>query len=847
MPKTPKDFARQKELPPSISEAHIDLREELDNNIYLLANGDLGVSYEIQGVYDEVLLHSELYSEFTPIIKFVRALVPGIPAHKALGNTIVQVICSQRVVTLKEDLRKIETTQSSSQKVLSHEESRLFAAGMLLRKFYVSVRYTPPKGNALTKMISLFLQLVSHNKTDYQSTLKKEISKNISQYHTELLQKEIESGLKPKRLSSKELINYYNSVLNRGETLPYDLSSTDYISLHEAIINEEAVVEADRIEFAADKNIRCFVWAEFPKRFALGRMRNFMQVLPMKKWDLVWIFGHGKTQLDASFKARQLWFSRGPAHVNKYKEMVSFEENVDNLRPYGLLGLRLLAYDLQDELVSSVLDRAVAWLSCPIILEKQQALHFIVTSLPMNCSINGLTVPGRCRTLRLEAAAGFLPIYDGPSKKYGHRWWLSRTGTPTSWDLFHGSNNRMTIIFGKSGGGKSCLNSQLILEFLARFPEGIVRIVDKRTSYRKLCDIFEGKVIEFSEQRMREKPYSPFAGSNWDSDDVERVCTLLEYAIAQTNPGVTLAGIHSEIIKEALVLAINEYIANKDYAQINHEDSYPHVIWQDVLRYLQIAALNKGFPEDQSEMAVSELRRYTISFSPTGQYGFLFCKHETEETPSSQLKLLVYDLEGIANEKLKTIASQLCFLKIAQDIQRYSLSTPKLIIFEELGVLLAGDSATTQEMSNRFVANIVKTCRKTNSIAIGITNDVEDFEKYPGARSFWAQSTQKIFLPCTPKIVTSLANIHKELTHADLDIISDIKIIPGERSEAYLMSDVINYKGSFCIPLSPQLDALVSTAGPQVELYSDYRRQGLSAVEAVNKMSVTHPFGRGLK
>ena len=48
------------------------------------------------------------------------------------------------------------------------------------------------------------------------------------------------------------------------------------------------------------------------------------------------------------------------------------------------------------------------------------------------------------------------------------------------------------------------------------------------------------------------------------------------------------------------------------------------------------------------------------------------------------------------------------------------------------------------------------------------------------------------------------------------------------------------------MPLTPRMDAILTTSGSQVQLYKDLKNSGLSAWDAINYMVRNHPYGEGL-
>src|SRR5690606_25583489 len=144
------------------------------------------------------------------------------------------------------------------------------------------------------------------------------------------------------------------------------------------------------------------------------------------------------------------------------------------------------------------------------------------------------------------------------------------------------------------------------------------------TSYRKLCELYQGKVIAFNEAFLRENPYSPFAYEDWDDDDLQNTVVFLQSAIIQLNPEAKLTGLHTEVMTEAIKLAVNDHEKNK--CRSDGEDLDHHPKWIDIKKKLPVASESKGANQGIILEALEDLRRWTVSFDPTGQFGFLFCR-----------------------------------------------------------------------------------------------------------------------------------------------------------------------------------------------------------------------------
>jgi hypothetical protein len=840
------DLARTLALSESFAEAHIPLREHLGDGVFLLASGDLGVVYDVGGIYDELMSEAEILGAMTPFLKFLRQIVVGIPTYAGLRNTVVQLICSQRQqISIPEPVRPV---QSEAGALLRSEEDRLFAMGLVRRRFLLSVRYSPPKNsNSVGQKVRSILDLFqAEGKIEEEE--RAFIFRHRAEFEDSLknLEAEFNAASPIRRLGPSELIHYYEDVLH-GAT-PQKLIFPDEKNISEAIYTSQLIGSADGVELPGGGKITPFVLAQLPDDYAVGLFRHFIDSLPVKNFDLVWGFSHGSRDFSSAMAVKASWFSHGPAHRGKHEDLISFQNNLDALHPHGVQSLRLLTYDIDDATKARIQTLAMDHIGARLLPERQIGVHMVVSSLPLCLSKEGNRIVGRCRQIRLENAVGFWPLYDGPPRDQGTRWHCSRNLTPTRFDLFRGESNRMTTVLGTSRAGKSCLMNQLLLEFMERFPEGVIRVIDKKTSYLKLADLLGGKIISFSESALRVSPYSPFALGDWEDDDIDGIYVLLATALVQKNPGIELSSLHAEILRDAIKIAYNNQLMNIRHSERTGDQSFdPHPIWTNILAALpQAANLKTESGVKGANNAREEIAAWSVSLGQSGQYGFIFSSHERKESATGLASFLVYDLDGIVDPVLQLLAAQMAFLKITRDLATVSRSVPKLIVFEELGMLLHGDSQA-QKLNTEFIQNVVKTCAKLNAQAISLTNGVGDYMDTPAGKTLWTIATQKLFLPLGDAMVSELkAKCGGEFTVAEFQILASLEISRRlKRSELYVRSENSDapYRGTVFLPLSPSMDALVSSSGSQVEFYAKLRRDGISAGASLKIMVDEYPYG----
>ena len=68
----------------------------------------------------------------------------------------------------------------------------------------------------------------------------------------------------------------------------------------------------------------------------------------------------------------------------------------------------------------------------------------------------------------------------------------------------------------------------------------------------------------------------------------------------------------------------------------------------------------------------------------------------------------------------------------------------------------------------------------------------------------------------------------------------------GQYSQAYLISQKMQFKVSFLVPLSALMFAIVSTDPGIEQIYKRLREQGMSPAASIEEMAVKFPFGKQL-
>ncbi len=853
----------------SFAEAHLDIRDHLGQGIYLLKNGDLGTVWEISGIYDEIMESDDLQEALAPIQKALRNVLAGIPSHENRGNTAVQVICSTRKATKPPakvvDGMPYSFSDSLAGQFLAAEEKYLFKSlNFIDRRFFLTLRYTPivDDRGLWQKAVDYvkdryFLDLFRNNQVFESEVAGPEAQ--LKRFGEEL--DRLEGILKEQgdicRLLPRELMEYVQDVLNGNTQRPIYESSED---IHLAINTPNLKVDSNHNIIGLNREkTEVYYLDQLPKDYSYGIFKHFMDQIPHTNYDIVLNLTYGANQVRPELKSREGYFSSRSSREAEAFDFRSFRQQVSTFNPYATQSLRLLVHNPPAGFASRLQSAASDYIGCHMPKEVQIPVHMLVTSLPLGATRRGNGLKGRSRTIRLDAALGFLPIYTGPQRASGVVQRPSRGMTPTSFDLMAGDGNKMTVAIGTSRSGKSVFTNQFALEFLERFPNGVIFGSDVRTSYLKLADLCGGRVVQFSEKELRNDPYSPFALEAWDEADMENLKYLISMVIAAKNPEAGLSDIHSNIIKQAIHLAYNSHrklIIARENGEIQSEIS-AHPTWEKIV---------SQFPEAKKELeksgtgnlnyAVEDIQKWTISLTKSGEYGFIFSEKQNRRDSDYTERVLIYDMDGIEDPILKQIASMMANMKIMRAISILPRNIRKLIVFDELGQQVRGTekqnasvSHKAQEIMGEMMINIVATAAKMNAQVIALTNQVTDYTENPAGRALWSISEQQVFLPLGKLFKRAKTEWGSDYNEAEWEIIRSLRKEKSYRRSALYVSsnnDTAPFKGSVYLPLSPWMDALTTTSGPQTELYKKLRNQGMSAFDAIEFMAEKHPYGQNL-
>lgn len=843
-------------FPDTFSDSHIQVRMALKNNIYLLSNGDLGAAFELQGIADEPMIPDELAQNLHNFKKAMTQIVSGIPSSAPIPNCQIQILAQQRRVSPKAEYSSdAELTLADS--ILTREQDFLHRNSPLsTRKFFIFVRYTPVK---------------EEEKSLFQTALHLFKKSSLSEESKD------EDSLYDDYMTFVEHLKGFSISLGDHVVEPVDyrgLSRILRVSMNGDIgttpLNPNPFDLSSNLEFEFDRTddgriltkngiSRTVYFAEsICGSFGNGMFRHFMDNIPSENWDICWHVSSGTREPSNRIKVASKLYKE-ERYPDEHREYRLFTKKVSSQNPQVSLAMKLVVFDEPSDFETKIRNVALDHLGALYIKERHVPLHQFLTSLPMNSPPRSIELKGRFHFACLSDALMYLPIYTSGSTT-GRYDFQSRQDLACRFDLFKGNEiNKNTAIIGIPGAGKSTMIGLMCLNFMASNPDGIIRIVDFGSSFRKLCDLFGGRYIDFTPDYLRENIFSPFALTKWDEEEIQTIkhfiCTIVE----AKNPDATWQTIHDQILINSIKIAFNRYRRELDESDGGKLFSVDHPKWDEIkTNFSQTTADYTEGGYDGFDEAVAEISKWTMAFDESGEYDFVFnavedlSKASAEEVP----KIVVYNLGGIGSDPvLRVMAAMLTNMRILKDVGRDPKSK-KLVFNDELGTQIKGSkdgpakiSQSATQRQAEAITTMYATARKLNVQNVVATPSAADYTEIPAGKVIWSLCTQYLFFGMGGMVNDSLKEHWKFLNEADWSIISDLAIdIPNKRTSCYLISNTAKHKlkSSLYVPLSPLMDAILTTNRSSLVHYVAEVKKGKTPYEVCAEMAKNHPYGEGI-
>ena len=447
--------------------------------------------------------------------------------------------------------------------------------------------------------------------------------------------------------------------------------------------------------------------------------------------------------------------------------------------------------------------------------ERYMQLPSWLSCLPM-ASAGGLDADlermGRMKTLLTSSAVNLAPIHgewrgqphnpDNPPALF----LIGRRGQPACWSPFaNEAGNYNVAVTGKSGSGKSVLMQELVTGLIGAGGEAVV--IDDGRSFQHTAEALEGAFIAFGKDPACLNPFAMIdtGTANHDGDYREECFAMLAGVIGRmARRRGSIDDIEAALIAEAIAAAWDEAGNDADLGTV------------------------RGHLAKRDDRRAADMATSLGPWCPGGAMGRLFAG---SNVPDLENALTVFELAELKGRgDVQAVVLMLVVFLATQRMYHGPRTRAKAIVIDEAWDLLSGED------SRAFLEGAARRARKYRGSLITGTQSVNDYYANPAARAAWENSDWVIFLAQKDESVELLKSekrIHcdpgmeralKSLTTADGRYAELVLHGPDGWRVARLVLDAWSV-------------ALFSSRGPAFAAVENLKAQGLSTVEAIDRLA----------
>ncbi len=544
-------------------------------------------------------------------------------------------------------------------------------------------------------------------------------------------------GLKGRVLTTSELVILFHNIFNSHVPLPKDLGSLDKISLPDLLAPPKAEVDFGSIK-VGDKLYKTLVVLDYPR-----------YVSPNWLSPLIW-FDHTLHVTFSIFPTEASnVLSSLKRKIGELEATLSSDYELGRVEDPKVRAALEDALLLQEELARGTERFFQFGLYITIPAENKEELERVTKII--QSTLSSLLVMAKPATLEMEA--GFktsLPL--GQDKLLATRnmdttslasmFPFTTSSLSANEGILYGINqhdesliifdrfsleNANSVVFGKSGGGKSYLIKLEVLRSLM-FGTDII-IIDPENEYQKLAEAVGGSFISFGGSApIRLNPFDLSQvleeGENELGSKISSLHGLLKVVMGELSP------IETAVLDRALIRTYAQAGISADPASQKRQPP----IMEDLYNMLAISI------EPEAKNLAARLERFT-----KGSLSGIFNQRSNIDIKNAFTVFSIRDLE----EELRPIAMYIIldyiWTRIRRDIKK------RILVVDEAWYLMKHkDSAD-------FIFSIAKRARKYYLGLTTITQDVEDFLASDYGRPILSNSSIQILLKQSPASIDVVA------------------------------------------------------------------------------------------
>jgi len=294
---------------------------------------------------------------------------------------------------------------------------------------------------------------------------------------------------------------------------------------------------------------------------------------------------------------------------------------------------------------------------------------------------------------------------------------MGRKGQLVSLDIFdRRANNQNALVCAASGYGKSFLVNYIVFNYYAS--GAIIRIIDMGGSYRKLCNILDGKFISFSKDaNICLNPFTFVRDINDEIGVLSAIVAQMVYSGTGDLPDET----EMTLIKNAIRFVYSEYGNDATVDALYSTLASPNKSSDEIME-LECGGDNRCI---SNLLTVSANLAFNLrSFTSQGQYGKWFNGPATLNIEDDDF--VVLELEELKPQKdlLNVITLQILNY-VTVNLYLSDKSQKRLIIFDEAWQFFKESSLLKDVIEEGY-----RRARKYGGSFTTITQSLLDFESF---------------------------------------------------------------------------------------------------------------------
>lgn len=375
---------------------------------------------------------------------------------------------------------------------------------------------------------------------------------------------------------------------------------------------------------------------------------------------------------------------------------------------------------------------------------------------------------------------------------------FGRKGQIMKIDLFDSQTGYNGLIVGETGGGKSFLANELIMNYLSQGAK--VWVVEIGRSYERTCQFAGGKTIVFREDSSWD--LNPF--SSVVEVDSEEFSFMVPIFSKMASPSREPTDIEKSFIEQAVRGA--------------WETNGPNASVEDVRKVL----------ETFNDTRAKDLASMLYPWSPKGRFGRFFAGNQPLEMEGSSF--LFMDLEGLKDKKeVLAVILLLLLYRIKREVYFGSPALRKIVLLDEAWDLL------NDPMTANFMEHGYRRFRKYFSSIIIVLQGLNDLYNNPHGRTIAENSAFRFFLPQRPESIEMLQREAKlDVGEYELKLIKDLRTVPRKFSEIYIQAS--GFGGDIGRLIVDPFTYMLYTTKPDERAYVDKLiESGLSVRDAIKQ------------